>query len=177
MKKIIMVFLFGLLVFLAGCDFRQRFPINYTYDDFASFSEAMTDVIFTESDSYYGYSCLFFDLDESEYAVQFVLHGDNYGKERNDSVESSPILRDHPSLYQNITYQEAELSFHASMIEIDTVDKANITSQTTADGYFRLYYLGDNFLSIKGTESILNDFLDEHLEDIKAIEIGKANQP
>lgn len=177
MKKAITIVLTLFLMLLSGCDFRQRFPINYTYDDYISFSEAMTNITYSEYTSLYGFHCLFFDLDDTDIVNHFAFYGHNYGKERLDSTKSGPVIQDHPNLYQYITFEEAELEFMANVIELTDFDASLITTATTADGFFRLYYQDENFLTVKGIESKIIDFLGEHLEDLVPIELGKNNRP
>ncbi|MDD5294243.1 MAG: hypothetical protein PHW40_08075 [Candidatus Izemoplasmatales bacterium] len=166
-----------MLILLVGCDFRQRFPINYEYDDFISFSQALENVTYTESDDLYGRTCFFFLL-EDELTTDFQFFGSNYGREREQSTSEFPLLGDWGlTLIQNVTDGETTWEFHSEIVVIDDFDPTLIATTATADGFYRVTYQDVSIIAVKGTNPTTRAFVDDHLDNIVAIEVGKNNRP
>ncbi len=177
-KKTILFVTIVTSFYFSGCDYRQQFPVRYDYESFAAFREAVENIEFTESEDNYGAFYFLFAVDENEYVTSFSLSGANYGTEQQLSESSHPLLSDMSyHIVQEITDGKRMIEIYPMRQQADDIDLNELTTASSADGYYDIYYLENRIIRIKGTDSELTAFIDDHLDDIAVVEAGKNHKP
>jgi len=180
MKKIVrIVFPIILTTVLISCDIRQRFPVNYTYDDLASLQSALLNLEYTEYPEGYGYHVFFFDIDEAEVDSTYKFFGLNYGHEQQLSTQEHPLVHSQPWLSQQLIAPNylVELEIIPRFVSFSEVDASSLAFTEKTDGYSSVYYQDVLLLRIKGNETAKYDFYTSYKDRISSVEVGANHDP